>query len=296
MRRRWYLVVATLVLAVAGTLLTVTLVGTTYRAEGAVLLVPPGASLEQRPGTTSSAGNPYLQLTGLTEARDIVIRSMSAKSTYIELCETSGDPGYESMRRNLCSAHPSISFEVAKDDESNAPVILVTVDAASRQDAITTLNTVMNRVPTTLQQLQSDLNLRANAAITSAPVVADTIPDVVHKDQIRAAVLVGGGTFALGLLVTGMVDGLFLPRRRAALPDLDTDEELDEAPEDEHADPPSDGVDDGQGAGDRGRPGGEKPSRKRSRPGKQTSVPDWGQSAEQELTGVGADRSAPRWD
>lgn len=292
---------ATLVLAVAGTLLTVMLVGTTYRAQGAVLLVPPGASLEQRPGTTSS-GNPYLQLTGLTEARDIVIRSMSAKSTYIELCETAGDEQYEAMRRNLCSAHPSISFEVAKDDESNAPVILVTVDAASRQDAITTLDTVMGRVPTTLQQLQGGLNLRANAAITSSRIVADTIPDVVHKDQIRAAVLVGGATFALGLLVTGMVDGLFLPRRRLAMPDLDPTDDAadpldDEEPEPEPASAPTEGVGDGTGRGESPRPVVRTPPRKQPRPARQPSaVPDWGQPAEQELTGVGADRSAPHWD
>ena len=232
LRRRWYLGVATIVLAVAATLLTVSLVGPTYEAKGAVLLVPPGNTLQLRPGTTTSAGNPYLELSGLGQARDIVIRSMSAKSTYIELCEATGDARYLSMRDDLCSANPSVSFEITQDYESSAPVILVTADAGSAQDAVTALTTVMDRVPSTLTELQGGLNLRPKAAITSTPIVADTLPDVLHKDQIRAAVLVGGGVLALGVLLIGVVDGLFLPRRRPSGTGVDPDATEDGALED----------------------------------------------------------------
>lgn len=300
---------ATIVLAIGATLLTVSVVGPTYSATGAVLLVPPGATLEQRPGTTTTPGNPYLELSGLGEARDIVIRSMSAKSTYIELCQASGDARYESMRRGLCGAHPSVSFEISPDYESSAPVILVTAEAASQQDAITTLTTIMSRVPATLQELQGGLSLRPKAAITSTTLVADTLPDVVHKDQIRAAVLAGGGALALGILVTGMVDGIFLPRRRAAADGVDTDE-TDAVPEsdgrgpgaDEDAtaeepvsdDPVSDDPASDDPASD---DPGTQASRRRHKPAKQApAVPEWGTPTEQELAGVGADRSVPHWE
>ena len=306
LRRRWYLGVATIVLAVAATLLTVALVGPTYQAQGAVLLVPPGSTLEQRPGVTTTAGNPYLELSGLGQARDIVIRSMSAKSTYIELCEATGNASYVSMRDNLCSAHPSVSFEISQDYESSAPVILVTAKAGSREDAVTALTTIMGRVPATLQELQGGLNLRPKTAITSTPIVADTLPDVVHKDQVRAAVLVGGGVLALGILLTGMVDGLFLPRRRRATDDLDPDDtgeslEVDGPASDEVAAEPSE-------VETLPAPVVRSPSRRPTRPtrprkpNKQApAVPDWGTpteqgpAGEQGLAGVGADQSTPHW-
>jgi hypothetical protein len=296
MRRRWYLAVATVVLAVAATLLTVGFVGPTYQAEGAVLLVPPGSTLDQRPGAAASSGNPYLELAPLNQARDIVIRSVSAKSTYISICQTTGDARYESMRRSLCSPHPKISFEVTEDYESTAPVILVTAEAGSAQDAVTTLTTVMDRVPATLSELQGGLNLSARVAITSTPIVTDTLPDVLHKDQIRAAVLVGGGVLALGALVTGLIDGLFLPWRRPAANGLDPDD-TDEALE---VDTPDAATDTAAG----GSPAAEPPPapvvRRPPRPTKPARrpppVPDWGTPTDQELAGVGVDRSTPHWD
>jgi hypothetical protein len=298
LRRRWYLGVATVVLAVAATLLTVSLVGPTYEAKGAVLLVPPGTTLQQRPGTATSAGNPYLELSGLGQARDIVIRSMSAKSTYLELCAARGDARYESMRADLCGPRPSVSFEITQDYESSAPVILVTAEAGSAQDSVTALTTVMDRVPATLQELQGGLNLRAKAAITSTPIVTDSLPDVVHKDQIRAAVLVGGGLLALGTLLIGFVDGLLGPRRRPAPEAVDPGAEGVALEPVVAASVPAPSPSEAEGAGPAPEQTPEPPVRKPGRRSGKTPppVPDWGTAPDQELTGVGADSSAPRWD
>lgn len=291
LRRRWYLGVATVLLAVGATLLAVLLVGPTYQAKGAVLLVPPGTTLQLRPGTTTSAGNPYLELSGLGQARDIVIRSMSAKSTYVELCEATGDARYTAMRDDLCSANPSVSFEITQDYESSAPVILVTAEAGTAQDAVTALQTIMDRVPSTLTELQGGLNLRPKAAITSTPIVADTLPDVEHKDQIRAAVLAGGGVLALGVLLIGVVDGLFGPRRRPAAAAKPEGVVEEDQPRAVTAEPASE--DDELDAEDAPEPE-HRSARKPARPA--PPVPDWGDEADQQLAGVGADRPVPHWD
>ncbi|GAB2596891.1 hypothetical protein GCM10009593_42820 [Microlunatus antarcticus] len=290
---------ATIVLAVAGTLLTVSLVGPTYEAQGAVLLIPPGTTLDQRPGAAAASGNPYLELGSLSQARDIVIRAVSAKSTYLEICQSVGDARYESMRRDLCRPHPSISFEVTEDFESTAPVILVTAEAGSAENAVTTLTTVMGRVPTSLSELQGGLNLRARAAITSTPIVTDTLPDVQHKDQIRAGVLVGGGVLALGALVIGLVDGLFPRRRRPAPDDLDPDD----AVEADASTPEADEVTDAPSSAEPSTPVTRRPGQRPSgpaRPAKPTKrpppVPDWGTPTDQELAGVGGDSATPRWE
>lgn len=212
-RRRWYLALVVLVLTVGATAATLALVGPTYEAKGTTLLVPPGATLQQqRPGEAVSTGNPYLELSGLGQARDIVIRSMGSQTTFIELCNASGDAAYETMRQSMCRSHPEVSYTVTPDYESSAPVILMTVEASTAQDAITALNAVMGRVPASLQALQGDLDLRARADITSTPVTVDVVPVVVRKDQIRAGILVGGGSLAVGLLAIGLLDSLLLSR------------------------------------------------------------------------------------
>ncbi|SEQ12560.1 hypothetical protein [Microlunatus flavus] len=212
-RRRWYLALAALVLSVVATVAALALVGPTYEAKGTTLLVPPGATLQQqRPGEAVSTGNPYLELSGLGQARDIVIRSMTSQSTFLALCSATGDAKYLAMRDSLCQSHPKVKYTVTPDYESSAPVIMVTIEANSQQDAITALGAVMNQVPASLRSLQGSLNLRARADITSTPVTADVVPVVVRKNQIRAGILVGGGSLALFLLAIGLLDSLLLSR------------------------------------------------------------------------------------
>ncbi|WP_375422886.1 hypothetical protein [uncultured Friedmanniella sp.] len=209
MRRRWYLVLAVVLVAVAATLGTVWLVGPTYEAKGAMLLIPPGATVQQRLGTGASTGNPYLALSGLTQARDVVIRSVGAQATRLEICERSGDAAYEAMRKDLCLGRPTISYEVTPDFDSSAPVVLVTVEADTAMDAVTALTVVMDQVPVALTDLQSSLNLRPKTSITSISVMADRVPQVVRKDQVRAGVVAGGGVLAVGILLIGLIDGTF---------------------------------------------------------------------------------------
>ena len=185
----------------------------------------------------ASSGNPYLALGGLTQPRDVVVRSVNAQATYLEICAAAGDASYEAMRKELCAAHPGITYEVTPDFNSNAPVILVTVKANTPQNAITSLNVLMNRIPSSLATLQGGLGLRPNADITTKPIQADTVPQIVRKDQIRAGVVAGGGLLALGLLLIGLLDGWLsslagrrLVAKTAAIPDWSWSSDVNAGP------------------------------------------------------------------
>ena len=193
--RRWYLVVAVLALAVGGTFYVVDKVGPTYEAEGSVLVFPPVATV-QRETELQAQGNPYLVLNGVSQARDIVIRALTSKSTLDA----------------LANEFPDSTFEATPDFTNSAPIILITAEAGTSAEATAVLAAVMDRVPAILVDLQSGLDLPSQAEITSRPLVADADPDPVYSSQIRAGLVAGVVALGLGLLLVGLLDGLLAGR------------------------------------------------------------------------------------
>lgn len=193
--RRWYLGLAVLALTVGGTLYVVDKVGPTYEADGSVLVFPPVATV-QRETELQAQGNPYLVLNGVSQARDIVIRTLTSKSTLDE----------------VANEFPGSTFEATPDFTNSAPIILITAEAGSSADATAVLATVMDRVPKILVDLQSGLDLPSQAEITSRPLVADAEPDPVYSGQIRAGLVAGVVALGLGLLLIGLLDGLLAGR------------------------------------------------------------------------------------
>jgi hypothetical protein len=229
LRRRWYLVLASVVCAAAAASLVVFAVGPTYKAQGSVLLLPPGTTVK-RASDSKVVGNPWLSLGGVSQARDVVIRALMASKTHETLCQQEGDAAYQAMRAVLCDSHPDVSYEVEQDFISSAPMILISVEANSPANAVTALDAVADLVPKTLADLQEGLKLRPGALITSMPVAIDQKPTVEHKDQIRAGIVAGGGTLGLALLLIALIDGV-LGARRTGQVEVG-EEELAEAPVD----------------------------------------------------------------
>ena len=196
--RRWYLVLVAILLSAGATVVAVEKVGPTYQVEGAALIFPPTAKVE-RDAQAMTVGNPYLALDGVTLARDIVIRSLTSKSVADQIAEQI----------------PGSTFEATPDVTTNAPIINVTVEASSADDAAKTLTAVLGRIPEILTELQAGLDLDQTSVITSQPLIADTMPVVLHKDQIRAGVAVLAAALGLSLLMIGLLDGLLLGRKRA---------------------------------------------------------------------------------
>lgn len=197
--RRWYLVLTAIVVTVGATFCVLQLVGPTYEAEGSVLVFPPVATV-QRETESQTQGNPYLVLNGVSQARDIVIRALTSKAVQDELAEE----------------NPGSSFEATPDFTNSAPIILITAEASSADDAIKALAAAMDRVPLVLNDLQAGLNLPSDTLITSRKLLADPQPDAVHKDQIRAGIVAGVVAFGLCLLLIGLLDGLLTKLNRKA--------------------------------------------------------------------------------
>jgi hypothetical protein len=194
--RRWYLVIAAVLCTVAATAFMVNRIGPTYEAQGTVLLFPPTTTVQQG-STTETLGNPYLMLGGLTQARDVVIRTITSKSA----------------REQIAKTHPGVKYTATPDFTTGGPLILVTVSAKTSEQTVDALESVLDTVPQSLEKLQNDLNLEDNALITSRQLTADERPDVVRKGQIRAGILVAALTLAVALLLIGLYDGLIGSRR-----------------------------------------------------------------------------------
>lgn len=193
--RRWYLALFALVLAIGGTFYIIDKVGPTYEAEGSVLVFPPVATV-QRETQLQTQGNPYLVLNGVSQARDIVIRALTSKSTLDELADQ----------------YPDATFEATPDFTNSAPIILITTDAGSAEEATAALAAIMDRVPKILDDLQSGLDLPSQAMITSRPLVADNEPEAKHSNQIRAGIVAAVLALGIGFLLVGLLDGLLAGR------------------------------------------------------------------------------------
>lgn len=193
---RWPILVIVLVLTGVSTYAMLGRVGPTYESVGSTLIFPP-ADVDG-PGPELSGGNPYLELSGLTQARDIVIRTLTSKA----------------VRTDVEEAFPGMSFEATPDFTNSAPIILFTVEAETPEVATQALINLMGRVPDTLANLQENQALTDRARITSLALTEDIEPTVVRKDQVRAGILVGAGTLGIGLLFIALLDGMLAVRRR----------------------------------------------------------------------------------
>ena len=148
-----------------------------------------------------------------------------SKTFLLDLCSTTGPAEYEKMTGQLCRESPAgITFEATPDFTSGAPMILITVSSKSPETGGIALKAVSDRVPEILADLQADLGLRPKALISSTPVVMDVQPDVVHKKQIRAALLAGAGVLGLGLLAIALIDAVLQRRRPLTDEDFPADE------------------------------------------------------------------------
>lgn len=211
LRRRWYALVATLLLAAAGTYLVVDAVGPTYQATGAVLLLPPETTLQQADAKKSNT-NPFLALGSLSLVRDVAIRSMTSQATRATMCLPRADPAYAAMRAKLCTDDPVVTFDVGPDYTNSAPIILIEVDADTVSNSEVALRAMMDQVPAALTQLQDPMTLKPDAIITSTALVTDTRPEVLRKSQIRAGIVAGAGILAAGLMLIALLDHLLLVR------------------------------------------------------------------------------------
>jgi hypothetical protein len=199
--RRWYVVLA-------GLLLTAGLVFGAYKANppeynarALVLAIPSKASL-------GKGGNPLLQLSGLEQPASIVSAYFASEPALAEVARLS----------------PTAEFEVALDDSTRGPVIAVDVTDKTAADTLRVLDHLLTRIPTELQRIQQEADARNGTFIGTMLLVADreAKPDIHGTLRITIAALV------VGLVGTGIsafaIDGL-MQRRRLSEPPPDAGSE-----------------------------------------------------------------------
>ena len=193
--RRWYLLLVGVLCAVAAGFVTFQAVPPAYTANAEVLLLPPDP-------TVPEDGNPYLSLSGLTPAGDVLARALSDPKTAEEIAAAGGRGQYT----------------VALDGDSPAPLVVVEAEAETALDALKTRDLVLERLPAALRQIQTAANVPSDAYITASGVTRTDEPLKEIKPQIRALVMVVGGALVLTFLGTAATDAILgrrLVRRTA---------------------------------------------------------------------------------
>jgi hypothetical protein len=189
-------VLALLVLTLGAMYVVTQRVGKTYEATGTVLVYPPSQS--SMPDGSSTQENPYLTLSGVNQARDVVVRALTSKKVSDEFGET----------------YPlGTSFEIVPDYTNSAPIILFTVEASDPKVATDALESLVSLVPVELGDLQAGLDLPEAERVASTVLTQDETPQATNKAMIRSAILAGAGVSGAGLMLIALVDSLLLGRR-----------------------------------------------------------------------------------
>jgi len=194
--RRWYVVVVGLLLTGFLGFLTLTAVQPQYVTTASVLVYRPVSVL-------GAGGNPFVALGGLEAARDVVLKAINDPAVMVTL----SDQG----RRTI---------EVVADGQSSAPIVSVSVTAASPDAALTTQTQVLALVPSTLEKLQTSLDVPKSAQVASVVLAESTVPEAARKSQLRALIGVVGIGVVLTILGAILFDRL---RRRARSKAVDTE-------------------------------------------------------------------------
>ena len=192
LRRRWYLVVAGLIIVTGLGTLTYLEVPPTYEASASVVLLPPDSAVPE-------GGNPYLYLGGLGQALDVLTRAIDADTT----------------REALLGTDDSLDYTAAPDSTTAGPILLIEASGPTKATTLGVLNAVLDAVPATLGQLQDDLKVAPTAQILSSTLTVDEKATPVGKTRLRILIAVVVGVSAVLLLLIGAIDGLLLRLRPA---------------------------------------------------------------------------------
>jgi hypothetical protein len=189
--RRWYLVlVGLLVTSLAGGLVHHS-VAPRYEAQASVVLVPPNT-------IAPTAANPLLYLGSLTQALQVLVRSLDSDET----------------QQTIRARNPGATFSVVQDTTTSGPILLVVAQAADAGGALAELKTVLGAVGTQLRGVQHDLAVTTKNRIGRLDLSVDSTATPLTKARTRAVLSVGALGALLTLLLTGAADSVILRRRR----------------------------------------------------------------------------------
>ncbi len=187
--RRWYLVLAGILFTAVLCWGASQVVPPSYDAQGSMVLMPP-------PATVGDEGNPYLQLGGMSEALDVLVRQANAPA----------------VRDRVLEAYPSATYTIEPDRSTSGSIVVVQATAETEAESLTVLGQAMETLPAVLTRMQDELAVIPVQRIDIMPVVVDAEATRNSKQTLQmlaVTVVVGlSGT----LMFTALADGLLLSR------------------------------------------------------------------------------------
>ncbi|AZZ42248.1 hypothetical protein C0Z11_08060 [Acidipropionibacterium jensenii] len=190
--RRWYILVVGLVVAIAVAAGVWSAVPPTYTRTSTQILLPGS-------GMIPSGSNPYLFVGGLAPAADIIVRGLGSKNVIEEVVQ----------------GRAGTTVQVARDQTTSGPVILITVESTSDRDAAAVLSAMNQRTASLLDSLQAEESIPERRRISVVAVSVDKRGTAEQKQRLMMTGASGAAVLALSVLVASFVDGAVLRRRRA---------------------------------------------------------------------------------
>lgn len=196
MLRRWYVMLAGLLLTIGGTVAASILFPPQHELTANILLIPPKITDSPQPGTNTA--NPYLQLGGLDTMVGILGRSLTTPE----------------QADRFYAAGAVSDYKVEADPTMPSAVLVVTVDGDTKDQAATTLRQILQAVPGMVESLQVQVGTPTKAMITSTVINEDQVGVVKRTSQLRVLVVVAGGGITSTVFAAVLIE-LLAVRRRA---------------------------------------------------------------------------------
>ncbi|TFC19828.1 hypothetical protein E3O19_02440 [Cryobacterium algoritolerans] len=189
MGRRWYVVLAGLIVVSGLAYLTLRFIPLTYDVKSSILLLPPTSTLEE-------GGNPFLNLGGLDVAAGVLAKSLSDSETTRSVIPT-GSKG---------------KYTVEKDASVSGSVLEVAVSDTSATGAFRTLNAVLALADTRMVDLQLSAKALPKSEIRLMVITNNTVAEPNYSALARTLIVVVTAGLVFTLLLAVSVDALV--RRR----------------------------------------------------------------------------------
>lgn len=193
LRRRWYLVIVSLLLSGLLAWYVFSLVPVTYSAKLSVLLLPPQTATEE-------GGNPFLNLSGMAPAMDVLTRRVDA----------------DAVRTPLEEQFPDAEYVVFADSSTSGPIVVAETTALTAPVALDVLEAVNAQLVTAMDSMQAELGVPAPARITLTNVSVDAKATIDTSTRTQLVLAAGVGSLGIMILLIGVIDGLIMARRSAA--------------------------------------------------------------------------------
>jgi capsular polysaccharide biosynthesis protein len=203
--RRWRLVALTLLLGVVAGSLATLRIAPSYEVGTSLLFLSPGVVPSEVPGGAPRRINPFVNFSqDLFIARDVV----SARLAADEVLEQLDQAGLRGV------------YAITPATEGTAPIMVITVDAATADAAKASAKLVSDRVQAELRAQQKAAAAPDDSYITSTVLSPPTKAKPLRKKQLQAGVMAFAGLVVIGLLMIAVDERRRARRRGATAPEV----------------------------------------------------------------------------